>query len=173
MIFHVSWGSRNIGNAYLDLNLGRSEHHKTEYEVKNIENYIDVSVTDLPFKNNVFTQLFSSQMLEHLTSSFNALNERKRVSKDIVVVIDLNNRVYSEHKKHLYSWSETIFRNLMNLFFDGAIAFSRSRDFQIITNPLMKIILNLAVLKRPLNRLISRFMGIELVSIGYKNKEIK
>jgi hypothetical protein len=37
----------------------------------------------------------------------------------------------------------------------------------------MKRILNLAVLKRPLNRLVSKLMGIELVNIGYKNKEIK
>lgn len=121
----------------------------------------------------MLSQVYSSHTLEHLLSHIDALNEWKRVSKYVVVVIVPNNPVYREHKKHLYSWSETSLKNIMTLVFDDAIVFSRSRDFQLRANPLMKRILNLAVLKRPLNRLVSRLMGIELVSIGYKNKEIK
>lgn len=173
MILDVGCGSRNMGNVNLDLNLGRSDHHKTEYDVKSIENFVNASAASLPFKNNVFTQVYSSHTLEHLLSPIDALNEWKRVSKYVVVVIVPNNPVYSEHKKHLYSWSETSLRNIMTLVFDDAVVFSRSRDFQLRTNPLMKRILNLAVLKRPLNRLVSKLMGIELVNIGYKNKEIK
>lgn len=58
MILDVGCGSRNRGNVNLDLNLGRSDHHKTEYDVKNIEHFVNASAASLPFKNNVITSLF-------------------------------------------------------------------------------------------------------------------
>lgn len=170
MILDVGCGSRSKGTVNLDLNLGYSDHHKTEYNVKMIDNFINASASNLPFKNGVFTQVYSSHTLEHLLHPLDALNEWKRVSKHSVLVVVPNNPVYKEHKKHLYSWSETSLRNLMKLVFNDVVVFSRSRDFQIRANPLMRKLLNLSLFKRPLNRLLSRLMGVELVSIGYKKR---
>ena len=76
---------------------------------------------NLPFRDNSFEIVYASHILEHLTNPFKALSEFKRVSKNFVVVkvpnASYEDCVYIMSLEHLFSWTETTFKQFLKKVF--------------------------------------------------------
>lgn len=163
LVLDIGCGSKPRGSVNCDLNLGKSEHHKFDYDVKKIDNFIRADAENLPFRNKLFRLVISSHCIEHLDYPLNALREFERVSSEYVVIDVPNNPVTIEHREHKYSWSEVSLKNFMGIIFD---------DVKIqVYNPAYGIINFIGKwwALRPLFRLIVRYVGLELRAIGRNN----
>jgi predicted SAM-dependent methyltransferase len=77
----------------------------------------------LPFRNSMFDLVYASHVLEHLPFPMLALKEFKRVGKtSFLRVPNACNMAYrvdhTDGTKHLYSWNNTTFYNLLSTVFD-------------------------------------------------------
>jgi len=70
----------------------------------------------LPFKEESFTLVFASHIVEHLINPLEAIKNLKRVAKDpvIIKIPNASFHLWEESKYHLFSWNEHTLKNLLN-----------------------------------------------------------
>jgi ubiquinone/menaquinone biosynthesis C-methylase UbiE len=122
MILDVGCGSRPIGDVNCDRFLGKSLH--TKYIIKKCKNFVLCDAEHLPFKNDSFSIVYASHVIEHVYHPFDFLIETKRVSRKIVFLqvpslhFVANQIIHGERSEHLYTWSKDSLENLLKKFFD-------------------------------------------------------
>jgi ubiquinone/menaquinone biosynthesis C-methylase UbiE len=75
----------------------------------------------LPFRDGVFTHVHSAHTLEHIPQPLTALQEFKRVARNLIIKVPTLNkaRYYSnESREHIYTWSISAFTHLLELVYD-------------------------------------------------------
>ena len=76
----VGCGDHPQGNVNSDLYLTESPHlHMRRIDPKKCPNFVRCDAYYLPFRNNIFEEVLSSHLLEHLDNPSNALKEMLRV----------------------------------------------------------------------------------------------
>lgn len=84
----VGCGDHPQGNVNSDLYLTESPHlHKRRIDPKKCPNFVRCDAHYLPFRNNVFEEVLSSHLLEHLGNPSEVLKEMLRVSSYKVTFI--------------------------------------------------------------------------------------
>jgi len=90
LVLDVGCGDRPKGDVNVDLVQGESidlESFRGNVNPQHTSNFIQATVYNLPFRNNVFTIVLCHHLLEHLTYPKKAINELIRVSKRQVEII--------------------------------------------------------------------------------------
>jgi ubiquinone/menaquinone biosynthesis C-methylase UbiE len=170
LILDIGCGGDPQGNVNLDLNLGQSIHHNYDYNVREISNFVRSSASRLPFRCEVFDGVVCSHTLEHLTVPTIGLSEVYRVVKHMAILRVPNIRVLKEAQpEHLFSWSVDSFRNFCSLEFPLVKTWADSRSVQIYEFRIFRKLMGFKTIRRPLERIISRIMGLEVVAYCWKN----
>ena len=167
-VLDIGCGSRPHGSTNMDLGLGTNEHHKFDYDVKEIQNFTRAALPHLPYRSEVFDLVFCSHVLEHIPEPLKALEEIHRVTRSQAVLIVPNHPVLDDHPTHLYSWSENSFKAWCSLKFREVEVRARCRYFQVLDYRLARRILKISLLRQPVARLISRIMAVEIVAVCKK-----
>lgn len=90
MILDVGCGDRPKGHVNLDLYKGRTEHlqgYRSIINVKSIQNFVQGSIYNLPFKSNSIETVLCHHTLEHLKYPVQAVKELVRVARATVEVV--------------------------------------------------------------------------------------
>jgi ubiquinone/menaquinone biosynthesis C-methylase UbiE len=106
----------------------------------------------LPFKDNCFDIVHASHVLEHIETPLDALGELKRVSKKLVIIKVPNAtyyRVSYEDPDHLYTWTESTFKILLQrkfprvkvLTYQRTLPFERHSKIRTIKRLLLSVFL--------------------------------
>lgn len=163
---HLPWGTVNV-----DINVGKNKHLKYDYDVKTILNFTLASATLLPFIDNCFDIVTANHLIEHLPHPLYALQELKRVSKHLVIIKVPNNKgIWKEPGLHLYSWSPDSLNNLLKLEFTRINIYTNTPVHMIKNSTINRIINQLPIFKKPIQRILSRLLGLEITAICYKEK---
>lgn len=92
-------------------------------DINKLSDHVDIiaDAENLPFRDDTFTIVYASHLLEHLFNPFQALTEFKRVAKKNVIVKipsgDYEDHVHGMSPEHLYGWTETTFKQLLEKVF--------------------------------------------------------
>ena len=164
-ILDIGCGARPHGNINLDLGLGKNKHHRYDYDVTKIQNFTRGVLSELPYRDNVFDGVFCSHVLEHVKEPLKALQEIKRVSRGVIILIVPNNPVFEEFNQHLYAWSKDSFRAFCKLEFNSVAVSTQCRYFQIEDDRIFRRLNKISMLRRPLARWVSRVMAVEIVAV--------
>jgi len=122
MIFDIGCGLDPKG--YVNLDILSIRYLKSTYTIfKNIKNFIIGDCHSIPIRDNIFSVVYLSHVLEHLPRPDLCLNEIKRVGFNKVIIRVPNNPVNYEWKFHLFSWSKSSLENYLKLYFDKVIAY--------------------------------------------------
>jgi len=133
MILDVGCGAFPKGKRSRDVNVDLflepvQAAEKEDIKPKEVPNFVLADAHFLPFRDNVFTVVHSSHLLEHLVNPFNALLEFKRVSKAVVYVeVPCGSRTPNDCPYHLYSWDYNTFRNLLKKIFPHVKIYTAER----------------------------------------------
>jgi len=108
-------GCGNVPFGDVNVDLPRSNPHRDgkELAIGKIRNLVFASAYDLPFRDDVFNEVVSCHMLEHLEMPLAALKEMVRVSKNFVTVVIPAFGYRGECGMHLYTWSEGSLNNIL------------------------------------------------------------
>jgi len=164
-ILDVGCGSKPWGNINLDLNVGKSKHHKFSYDVKQIKNFTRGDATSLPFKNKSIDVLIARHCLEHIPEPLKAVIEFERVTREKIIIMVPNNPTNTEFKTHIYSWSLVSLKNFLNLVFENVEVYPNSPFSDLYKMRSLRPILGKSYYKFPLNRLIGSLFGFQLTAI--------
>jgi ubiquinone/menaquinone biosynthesis C-methylase UbiE len=93
-ILDVGCGSDARGTVNCDLYIEDIHMHRgtlrrnrlNALDIHSIPNFVRCDCQHLPFKDNVFDEVFSSQLIEHVNRPFLMFHEMVRVSKNIIIV---------------------------------------------------------------------------------------
>lgn len=148
LILDIGCGSVPEGDVNLDLYQGETPHHRYLVKSRTIKNFVNSDAQSLPFRTNSIKILYSSQLLEHLPEPLTHLRECYRVlTKNGWLVIKIPNKpITKESKRHLYSWSETSFKNFLELVFTNVDVKAYTRMGRMETDRLYRLI---ELIKRP------------------------
>lgn len=119
MRFDLGCGSRPRGEINLDLWTGQSPHHWIPIDPRVIQRFVKGDIHQLPFRDNVASQVMVSHVLEHCPNPDQVLLEVARVlgpGGRLVLKVP-NNPLFGEHPEHLYSWSTSSLRALVSRHF--------------------------------------------------------
>jgi len=155
LIIDLGCGATPTGDVNIDLNPSWSK----------AENFILASAQSIPIRSNVASLLFTSHMLEHVLSPFDVLCEIKRVTDKAIIRVP-NNPVIFETDNHLYSWSKDSLQHLLSKVWDNVdvkVQTRYSKDF--VKTRLFKIINKRGHLKKPILRLLSAVLRLELEAV--------
>jgi len=130
-----------LHNKYkcLDVGCGTPSIHHKKLEGENIV-HIDIDKTsfhlevccdahNLPFKDNCFSIVYASHILEHLDNPNKAIFEMKRVSCNTVIIKVPNASHFkwkNSSKEHVFSWNQFTLRNLLERHF-SSVEINRSK----------------------------------------------
>ena len=165
-ILDVGCGTRPKGTVNLDLYHDMNPHHRYEYKLKQVKNFTIAEGTQLPYRDKSFDIVYVSHLLEHLENPVEAVKEWKRVARRYVVVNVPNNPTLEEFPMHLYSWSRTSLRSFMLLCFEDVYVFANTPLENLMLNRVFKRILRIRMIKKPMQRYISRVMGLQLTAVA-------
>ena len=155
LIIDLGCGATPTGDVNIDLNPSWSS----------AKNFILASAEKMPIRSNIASLLVSSHMLEHVLNPFEVLSEIKRVTKKAIIRVP-NNPVIFETENHLYSWSRESLQHLLRKVWDEVDVKTQTRyskDF--IETRLFNIISKLGHFKKPMLRILSAFLKLELEAI--------
>ena len=164
-ILDVGCGSKPWGNLNLDLFQGVNQHHNYSYYPKEIEKFVNGDGSRLPFRDKSIDIIVSRQCLEHIPEPLLAIKDWERVAKEAVIIMVPNNPTFEEHNEHLYSWSLTSFENFLSQAFPRVKVWPNSPIDAMIENRLLNKLFLIKLLKKPLQRFISRWWGLQLTAI--------
>lgn len=171
LILDVGCGGRPHGNVNLDIGVGESKHHNYDYNVRNHPNFSKGSVLMLPYRDNQFDAVICSHTPEHIPNPIEALSEIHRVTKNLAVLRVPNIRVLQEPMlTHLYSWSVDSFRNFCKTRFQDVQTYADCRSVLIYEFRIIKRLLRFKIIRRPLERILSRILGLKVVAYCWKKK---
>jgi len=109
----------------------------------------------------------SRHCLEHIPEPLKAAKDWERVAKKAVVIMVPNNPTLEEYKEHLYSWSTVSFKHFLEQVFPKVQVWANSPLQDLMKNRLFNRLLRIKLLKKPVQRFVSRWMGLQLTAICY------
>lgn len=112
----VGCGKHPRGDVNLDLNV-ESYGVRASIDVHATPNFVKAHADFLPFKNRSFHTVIANHVLEHMNSPLDSLREWMRVaSKNLVMAVPSISNVsfFYESERHLFSWTPTSIRALLN-----------------------------------------------------------
>ena len=125
MILDIGCGNNPKGFVNCDLYISETPHLMKENYIdpRKIPNFVRSDAMYLPFRDNVFEIVNTSEVLEHVINPFLLLSEMKRVSKKNVTldVPNLRRLTTEENPNHIFTWSSISLYNLLKLFFKDVI----------------------------------------------------
>jgi len=128
MILDIGCGNNPKGAVNCDLYLGETPHIMNENYIdpRKIPNFVRCDAMHLPFKDNAFKIVNTSELLEHVINPPLFLSEMKRISKKIVTldVPNLRRLAPEENPNHIFTWSSKSLNNLLKLFFKDVVIVS-------------------------------------------------
>jgi len=130
MILDVGCGSRPKGDVNIDLYIQPTHRgdETTAPDPKSIKNFILADSNFLPFRDESFSIVYSSHLLEHCIQPYKVLQEFKRVSKAIVYIeVPYGPRNPNDCPFHLYSWDSNSLRHLLLKVFPHVTVYSTER----------------------------------------------
>lgn len=119
-ILDVGCGKIGKGDVNIDLFVGETPHSDVDFiKPKKIKNFIKADAFYLPFRDNSFSLVHASHVLEHLPEPLKALSEFKRVSNEVVVIKVPHANFYrgEEFREHIFSWNRYSLKNLVQKCF--------------------------------------------------------
>ena len=119
-ILDVGCGQKPKGDVNIDLFVGKSAHSQVDViNPKLIRNFIKADAHHLPFKDDCFSIVYASHLLEHLCNPLKALNEFNRVSNKFVLLKVPHANFYRglEMPVHIFSWNKYTMKNLLEKVF--------------------------------------------------------
>jgi SAM-dependent methyltransferase len=164
-ILDIGCGSKPLGTMNLDLFQEASQHHKFSYDPREIEKFVNGDGSRLPYRDNSVDIIVSRHCLEHIPEPLLAIREWERVAREEVVIMVPNNPTLEEHKAHLYSWSIVSFENFLSQVFPHAKVWANTPLNDLMRNRLLNRILRIHLIKKPMQRFISRWLGLQLTAI--------
>jgi len=109
-ILDVGSGANPKGDVNCDLYIGEKTH--PFYKVRKAKNFIRCDAHNLPFRDNTFSIVHSSHLLEHLKHPAQALEEMKKVTKKTVYLqVPDASKHPIQHPYHIYGWDFGTFTN--------------------------------------------------------------
>lgn len=104
-------GCGNTPSGGINVDLPKSDRHRggRKLMVKMIPNFAYGSTYNLPFCGNVFDEVVSYHLLEHMEVPLAVLKEMVCVSKDAVTVVVPAFAFRGECGEHLHTWGEVVF----------------------------------------------------------------
>jgi len=166
-ILDVGCGSKPWGNINLDLFQGANIHHRFEYSPRDIEKFVNSDGSRLPFRDKSIDVIVSRHCLEHIPEPLKAARDWERVAKKAVVIMVLNNPTLEEYQEHLYSWSLVSFKRFLEQVFPMVHVWANTPLEDINKNSLFRRLLRIGLVKKPMQRLISRWLGLQITAICY------
>lgn len=166
-ILDIGCGSKPWGNINLDLFQGANIHHRFEYSPKDIEKFVNSDGSKLPFRDKSIDIIVSRHCLEHIPEPLKAAKDWERVAKKAVVIMVPNNPTLEEYKEHLYSWSNVSFKHFLEQIFPKVQVWANSPLQDLYKNRLFNRLLRIKLFKKPVQRFVSRWMGLQLTAICY------
>jgi len=166
-ILDVGCGSNPWGNINLDLFQGASIHHRFDYTPKDIERFVTSDGSKLPFRDKSIDVIVSRHCLEHIPEPLKAAKDWERVARKAVVIMVPNNPTLEEYKEHLYSWSIVSFKHFLEQVFPHVNVWANSPLRDLYKNWIFNRLLRIGLVKKPLQRFISRWMGLQITAICY------
>jgi hypothetical protein len=123
MILDVGCGPCPKGDVNVDLFYGVASPHigYTTHKIEGIPNFVKASAEALPFRDESFTLVHASHLMEHLKTPYQFLREAERVSYDCVYIqvpalLEYKGAA-SEYPEHIYTWCKSSLENLLKKFF--------------------------------------------------------
>ena len=175
-ILDVGCGTNPKGTVNLDKFFKKNPHHRHDYNLKQIKNFTLAEGVKLPFRDKSFDMVYASHILEHLENPIEAVKEWNRVARKYVVINVPNNPTLEEFPMHLYSWSRVSLRTFLLLCFNKVYVFANTPLEDLMRNRIFNRILRIHMIKKPMQRFISRIMGLQLTAVcilDFENQEVK
>jgi SAM-dependent methyltransferase len=115
----IGCGSDPHGDVNVDLYPEDRRQCVAAYDPRSIPNFVLADACSLPFADGAFDVVRASHVLEHIPSPLTALKEWRRVCKSLgrVVVFVPSDFGSDDSDTHLYSWTPSTFRNLLQKVF--------------------------------------------------------
>ena len=128
MLLNVGCGSFPNGDVNCDLflDLGHmkgDKNKKIKVNIKKIKNFIKSDAQHLPFRSNVFDQVISSHVIEHVLNPVKMLDELVRVSNNKIIIECphwLGDRMHKKNPYHINFFKSKWFKkyaDTRNLFY--------------------------------------------------------
>jgi ubiquinone/menaquinone biosynthesis C-methylase UbiE len=89
LILDVGCGPTPRGDVNVDFWTGYTPHTMRKINPQNTQNFLKVDAHFLPFKDQSFDIAISFHVLEHLENPFKALNEMRRVAKEVRIRVPI------------------------------------------------------------------------------------
>jgi len=99
----------------------------------------------LPFRDNIFSIVYASHVIEHCINPAIVLQEFKRVSRGGVIIKVMKAKLDYSDNSHLYSWNEKTLKQFLRKFFSNVEVYPTIR-FDPYSNPVKRLLHKLKVL---------------------------
>jgi ubiquinone/menaquinone biosynthesis C-methylase UbiE len=167
-ILDVGCGTNPEGTTNLDYYTGQTPHHKGSIDPDKIPNFVPGDAHNLPFEKNTFDLVLCNNVLEHLENPLKALTEMRRVGKKTIIRVP-NNPCINEHPKHLFSWSQTSFKNILEIVWPNVETSIYTNPKEIKNSRIFNTLSKIPTLGHPITRYLANKVGLEI--IGYCSEE--
>jgi len=128
LILDLGCGSFPKGDVNVDLFLAPIQSaEKLPIEPKKIKNFVLADAHYLPFRDDTFTIVYSSHVLEHLVNPYIALKEFKRVSRAVVYINVPSSKYPNDCRYHLYRWDANTLEHLLKMVFPHVRVYSTEK----------------------------------------------
>jgi SAM-dependent methyltransferase len=88
------------------------------WDPRKVKNFVLADATHLPFKNDSFSGIYISHVMEHIPSPLLAIKEIKRVCCGSAFFRVPSQFYEDSNITHLFTWNPLTFRNLLKKHFD-------------------------------------------------------
>ena len=113
LILDVGCGLYPHGDVNIDIPWSEPHRDGKTLRPKKTRNFIFASSEYLPFRDNIFDEVVSYHLLEHLEAPLITLSEMVRVTRDVVKVVVPSFSFRGECGEHLYTWGEGSLHNIL------------------------------------------------------------
>lgn len=165
----VGCGSVPKGDINTDLYIEVSPHHKGFINPLEITNFVISDAHYLPFRDKVFEKVICSHVLEHLLIPNYVIKELSRICYEIVLLSIPNDPKTTDHREHLYSWSQRSLENLLKKYFIDVKVLGFTRIGDMSSSRLLKFIgkinTRFPAFGRPMLRALCNFSKLELHAV--------
>ena len=93
---------------------------------------VQCDAQNLPFKDNSFSTVYASHVLEHLNNPIKSIQELRRVSAKRVIIKVPNASYFkwkSSSESHIFSWNQYTLCNLLERYFRKVTISPTQKDF--------------------------------------------
>jgi ubiquinone/menaquinone biosynthesis C-methylase UbiE len=111
-ILDIGCGKNPQGDINIDY-LAYADKYRIA-DLKNVPNFLNADVQNLPFRDNVVSKVIMVHVLEHLDNPLKALREVRRVVMNEATIFVPNYPLEKETQYHFYSWNRWTLYNILN-----------------------------------------------------------